>query len=327
MKTSTKTSTRFWFGTLSVVLMGMMAGVVAAGSPDDKSASEIQAVKDYAKSRASGNTVPSIGAPSTKTMKPDMPAPAKTSAVSAQRDRKSIFINGNKIATQIYNYGGIAPGYGVLRGVNNLVWHNLDYIFQFCPLVGGSVPDARDPSKRLHIISDGLWDYPGYREVNPTGDTLWQWQPLPGYADPDQPDMASNPADDDDGDGKPDSWPRTWYNPTLGKYVWPGYLSQDILSADLEVFWAMDDRFNTEFTYYPFPSDSTRKGVGVQVDGRVFQWSNALAENTIFFVYTITNTSEKDLDSVFYGVYGDPDLGGADGGENADDNGFFIPPY
>ena len=87
----------------------------------------------------------------------------------------------------------------------------------------------------------------------------------------------------------------------LGKYVWPGYLSQDVLSADLEVFWAMDDRFNMEFPYYPFPSDSTRRGIGLQVDGRAFQWSNALAENTIFFVYTITNISDKDLDSVFFG--------------------------
>ena len=104
----------------------------------------------------------------------------------------------------------------------------------------------------LHIISDALYDYPALREVNPTGDTLWQWQPLPGYADPDQKAMASNPADDTNGDGKPDSWPRAWYNPATGKYVWPGYLSQDVLSSDLEVFWAMDDRFNTEFQYFPF---------------------------------------------------------------------------
>jgi hypothetical protein len=321
-----KTSTRFWSGALSVVLTGLMAGVVVAGTPDEKTAREIQAVKNYLQSAASGAQVSPAGTPTAQSMKPVLPSPAKTSAVTGQKDRKSIFINGNKIATMIYNYGGISPGYDALRGVNNLVWHNLDYVFQFCPLVGASVPDGRDSSRRLHIISDGLWDYPALREVNPTGDSLWQWQPLPGYADPDQPEMASNPADDDNGDGKPDSWPRTWYNPTLGRYVWPGYLSQDILSADLEVFWAMDDRFNTEFPYFPFPSDSTRKGVGVQVDGRVFQWSNALAENTIFFVYTITNTSEKSLDSVFYGVYGDADLGGGSP-ENTDDNGYFIPPY
>ncbi len=249
----------------------------------------------------------------------------KIGKISAQADRKHYFMNGNKIATEVYNYGGIAPGYGLLRGVNNVVWRNIDYVFQFCPLVGASVPDSRDQSKRIHIISDGLNDYPNYREVSPDG-KLWQWQPLPGYADPNQEYMASNPAQDLDNDGKPDSWPREWYNPTLGKYVWPGYLSQDASNAEQEVFWAMDDRENDEFQYYPFNQDTTRRGIGVQVEGRAFQWSNALAENAIFFVYTITNVSDRDLDTVFFGIYGDPDVGG-ESPFNTNNLGFFIPPY
>ncbi len=310
-----------------LLLVLLAAGRVVADGTDEKTAREHQAVKSYmARTLGTPAYQQTAPAPTDGLSKSRAGALAKDAAVTAQADRKSFFMNGNRIATQLYNYGGIAPGYDALRGVNNLVWRNLDYAFQFCPIVGASVPDARDPSRRIHIISDALWDYPALREVNPTGDTLWQWQPLPGYADPDQPLMASNPADDKDGDGKPDSWPRTWYNPVLGKYVWPGYLSQDAPSADLEVFWSMDDRFNMEFPYYPFPGDSTRRGIGLQVDGRAFQWSNALAENTIFFVYTITNTSEKDLDSVFFGIYGDPDLGGG-APENTDDNGFFIPPY
>ncbi len=245
-----------------------------------------------------------------------------------QKDRKHYFMNGNKIAVELYNYGGIGPGLDAIRGVNNFVWRNLDYVFQFCPIVGASVPDPTSPTGRRRIISDGLMDYtsPLLREVNPTGDTLWQWQPLPGYADPDQPLIASNPAEDNDGDGKPDSWPRSWYNPTLGKYVWPGFLSQNATNADLEIYWAMDDRDNREFNYFPFPGDPSRRGIGVQIDGRAFQWSNALAENTIFFVYSITNVSPKDLDSVFFGIYGDPDMGGGTP-ENKDDHGFFVPPY
>jgi hypothetical protein len=315
-------------GTWVVALMLLFAaGRVMAGGVDEKAAREHQAVKSYMSwMLATPSYQPMAPAAADGLSKSRTATLAKDAAVNAQADRKSFFMNGNRIVTQLYNYGGIAPGYDAIRGVNNFVWRNLDYVFQFCPIVGASVPDARDPSRRVHIISDALWDYPALREVNPTGDTLWQWQPLPGYADPNQSSMASNPAADKNGDGKPDSWPRSWYNPVLGKYVWPGYLSQDAPSADLEVFWAMDDRFNMEFPYYPFPGDSTRKGIGVQVDGRAFQWSNALAENTIFFVYTITNTSEKDLDSVFFGIYGDPDLGGGSP-ENTDDNGFFIPPY
>jgi len=251
--------------------------------------------------------------------------------ITGMKDRKHFFMNGNKISTEIYNYGGIAPGYGLLRNVNNVVWRGVSYVFQFCPFVAASVPSGINPNQRLHIVSDGLWDYPSLREVNPTGDTLWCWQPLPGYADPNQDLMASNPADDKDGDGKPDSWPREWYNPVLGKYVWPGYLAQDATNADLEVFWAMDDRDNSEFPYWPFVNDSTRRGLGVQVDGRALQWSNALAENTIFFVYTIANVSDKDLDSVYFGMYGDPDVGGglpADPGDEVrDDLGYFVAPH
>jgi len=310
-----------------LVIIFTTAISVNAQSIDEKRAREHQAVKDfmmkmiseYPHGNNSGEEIIE------NFIKPD-DGGNFLRKIESYADRKSYFMNGNKISTGIYNYGGIGPGYGLIRGVNNFVWRDLDYVFQFCPIVGAEVVDTMGITR--HIISDGLNDYtsPMLQELNPTGDTLWQWEPLPGYADPDNPNMASNPAPDEDGDGKPDSWPREWYNPTLGKYVWPGFLSQDATNADLEVFWAMDDRDNLEFEYYPF-DDNTRKGLGLQVDGRAFQWSNALAENTIFFVYTITNVSGKDLDSsVFFGIYGDPDLGGGTP-ENKDDNGFFVPPY
>lgn len=46
----------------------------------------------------------------------------KLEKVKGHKDRKYYFMNGNKISTNIYNYGGIAPGYGLLRNVNNVVW-------------------------------------------------------------------------------------------------------------------------------------------------------------------------------------------------------------
>ena len=90
-------------------------------------------------------------------------------------DRKSILMNGNKITVELHNYGGIGPGYGLTRGVSNLIWRNIDYIFQFCPLIGASVPDPSDSSKRIHIISDALNEYPSaLPETSPDGRTLWQ---------------------------------------------------------------------------------------------------------------------------------------------------------
>jgi hypothetical protein len=312
------------FKYLTTVLLFFFVGSIFAQSINEKREKEHAAVKELLSTMQQQKKV-ATGTNGEKYTKP-YDYDNILQKVNAQADRKSYFMNGNKISTEIFNYGGIAPGYGLLRGVNNFVWKDQSYVFQFCPIVGAEVTDTS--GKNIHIISDGLNDYtsPMLQELSPTGDTLWQWQPLPGYADPDQPDMASNPAVDSDGDGKPDSWPRDWYNPTLGKYVWPGYLSQDASNSDLEVFWAMDDRDNAEFNYFPFEDDHTRRGLGVQVDGRAFQWSNALAENTIFCVYSITNVSGKDLDSVFFGIYGDPDLGGGSP-ENKDDNGYFIPPY
>src|SRR4030066_1282300 len=114
--------------------------------------------------------------------------------------RKNYFMNGNRVLSEIYNYGGIAPGYDLLRGVNNGVWRGSSYIFQFCPIIAASVPDKNDPNKRLHIISDGLWDYPALREVDPGDNTfLCTFQPLPGYSDSLSDVMASNPASDKDG--------------------------------------------------------------------------------------------------------------------------------
>lgn len=239
-------------------------------------------------------------------------------------DRKSFFMNGNNVSVEIENYGGIAPGYGGIREITNLIWRDAPYIFQFCPIVGASVLDTA--GIRRHIITDAMNDYDraGLRELDPATGLKWQWQPLPGYADPNQTYIASNPTFDSNRDGKPDSWPRDWYNEKLGQYVWPGYLVQGENNADLEAFWAMDDRDNKEFAYYPFNIDKTRKGLGVQIDGRAFQWSNSLASNAIFFVWSITNVSDKSLDSVMFGIYGDPDVGGAD---NKDDNGLFISPF
>lgn len=315
---------KFKFLTIGLISILALSSISVQAQSIDKTKKnlEYQAVKDYLNSKLQNRVTSQQSATTLK--KEDFQYSNQLFKPSAQEDRKYYFMNGNKISTNVYNYGGIAPGYGLLRNINNVVWRDLGYVFQFCPIVGAEVVDTSGST--IHIISDGLWDYPAQREVSPDGSTLWQWQPLPNYADPNQDHIASNPAEDADGDGKPDSWPRDWYNPTLGEYVWPGFFSQKSTNADLEVFWAMDDRDNAEFDYFPFINDSSRKGLGLQVDGRAFQWSNALAENTIFFVYTITNVSDKNIDSLFFGIYGDPDLGGG-GAENGDDNGLFIPPY
>jgi hypothetical protein len=308
------------FLTLCFLIMNVPSVLAQSETVKQRRLNEHQAVEDllnfkYSKSPVNTNkTVNGI----------DKYSIHKQLKISADSDRKSFFMNGNNVSVEIENYGGIAPGYGGIREITNLIWRDAPYIFQFSPIVGASVMDEN--GKRVRIITDGMNDYdrPGLREIDPATGFKWQWQPLPGYADPNQSNIASNPGFDSDRDGKPDSWPREWYNETFGQYIWPGYLTQGENNADLEVYWAMDDRDNKEFKYYPFNNDRSRQGIGVQIDGRAFQWSNSLAANAIFFVWSITNVSDKNLDSVMFGIYGDPDIGGAD---NKDDNGLFISPY
>ena len=264
-------------------------------------------------------------------------------------ESRSTILNGNKITTEIFNFGSIsAPG----NTITDIVWNGLGYGYEFGPFVGAEVVDEgrRDPQSVpqrdedgnvvtdaqgdtvyvMHIISDGLTSNGG--ELSPDASERWGWHPIP-CAEPVgnfeglqvvNPDSRFIPTSDDrdtDLDGKPDPWPEDWYNPNLERYVWPGALQQGASNADKEALYFMNDYGNREFTYLPFPSDTTRKGLGLEVETRLYQWSNPLAEDAIFLIYKITNKSEKDLDKVVFGMWGDPHVGGPSNWQ--DDLAFF----
>jgi hypothetical protein len=92
--------------------------------------------------------------------------------------------------------------------------------------------------------------------------------------------------------------------------------------ADQESFYAMDDRENDEFEYYPIVGDSLnfpngRRGLGLKVDVRSYQWSARLSEDIFISIYDITNEG-KDLNKCIVGMYVDPDMGGSLSGDDAD---------
>ena len=103
-----------------------------------------------------------------------------------------------------------------------------------------------------------------------------------------------------------------WFNSNLRDYVWPGALGQGATNSDKEALFVMDDRDNFEFDYYPYAGDSTRKGLGLEVEARYYQWSNVEAEDAIFLIYKIRNKSDYDLSDVIFGMWGDPHIGGPD---------------
>ncbi len=250
---------------------------------------------------------------------------------------QTAIMNGNKITTELHNYGSISRPQNT---ITDIVWNGLGYGYEFGPLFGAEVevtsdrhPDTiievdqnGDTTYIAHIISDGLRS--GQQELSTDRTKRWQFLPLVEnedgtieYMTLDSDEIPTNDALDLDFDGKPDSWPESWYNENIKDYVWPGALGQGATNADKEAFFVIDDRDNAEFDYYPFSNDSTRQGLGLEIEHRVYQWVSPLAEDAIFLIYKISNKSEKDLKKVEFGMWGDPHIGGPN--NYADDWAFF----
>ncbi|KAA3609873.1 MAG: hypothetical protein D8M58_08485 [Calditrichaeota bacterium] len=249
--------------------------------------------------------------------------------------RQSAIMNGNKITTEIWNFGSISsPG----NRITDIIWEGLGYGYEFGPFVGSEVPvpkgshhdvqikrdnfgrvvtdDNGDTVWVAHVISDGLKSGP---EISGDLTTRWAWQPLVQSDDGETQFLTLEsqymPTSDDgdtDSDGKPDSWPKEWFDENLRKYVWPGALGLGATNADKETFFVMDDRDNLEFQYFPYPGETDRRGLGLEVEARYYQWSNAEAEDAIFLIYKIQNKGHFDLEKVAFGMWGDPHIGGPD---------------
>jgi hypothetical protein len=240
------------------------------------------------------------------------------------REIRSVIMHGNKITTVVYNYGNIARP-NTLSNVADLVWDRLGYGYEFDPLVAAQVKSEQGDS--IWILDDGMYT-PSQGAYASDGSLKWGWLPKAGFAAPGQPDIAAwSHRSEVGGDltRKPHSWPESWYNTTLGRYVWPAFLGNDATSPDEEVYFVADDFTNAKWKnrYHPFPNDSTKLGLGLDLEVRFFQFNNPLAEDIIFLVYRVTNRSPKTLGKVYFGMFGDPHIGGAN--DFSDDLAFFIP--
>jgi hypothetical protein len=197
-----------------------------------------------------------------------------------------------------------------------------------------------------HQTGSVTWDMEGISEdVGEDG--------LPGTHDTGEGDGKLQPEEDFNRNGKLDismvnasgwfafshkreTWPRVW---PQGSY--PGDIRQtgaedpDVRSgrwngkygayvrADQESYTVMDDRENDEYPYYPFadadsrrPFPNGRRGLGLTVSTRSYQWSSPLAEDILITTYDITNNG-KSLPKAVVGMYVDPDMGGSLEGDDA----------
>ncbi len=246
-----------------------------------------------------------------------------------QSEVKSVYIQGNKIHSIIFNTGAISSP-GVTSNVYDLVWNGLGYGYEFGPLIGARVPKASNPNidsvswvidgfgTAVHTTADG--------DFAPDGITKWGWLPKPGYSAPGQNDVATWGARTSDLRIRPKSWPESWYNPIVGEYVYPSFLGGNSSVPDEEVFYVVDDSTDAEFIkdYQCMPDNPLHGGLGFNLEVRTMQFANPLAEDVIFLVYTAENdVRSKALPKVFFGMFGDPHIGGA--GDYSDDAASFIP--
>ena len=247
--------------------------------------------------------------------------------------KKKGYHNGNKIFTLFYNWGGIGD-WTVNRRQSGLYPYGGDahsYIAEFTPVIAAEVTDARGVVR--HIVSDGLPDY-GHADVSPLG-KRWQFVPLAGYANPNQDYVAMS----DNPSTWPPMWPdkdnpEEWRNPNEvpdGKdndgnglvddlIFWDGQYGKKA-RAPQESYYRMVDYENDEFEYYPDPQDSSKRGLGLEIEVRGYQWSHPAAEDILIWTYWITNNSQYTYQKTVFGMYGDADVG--DDGDQRDDDSWF----
>jgi len=252
----------------------------------------------------------------------------------SRRDyEKKGVMSGNEVGITAFNYG-LLGGVGEIRG-NWPRGSNDFYVGDVLPVVAVEVPvdsdgDGTPDTIARHVLTSRG---PGNRGIpGPPGQSVaWTLEAKPGFAsdrvreDTDEPN--DNIAFSTDPATWPDFWPDepTWLNPGTGRAQWNGYFGRNQFSADLETyFWADDQNFLAPQVRNNFVPDSTRagrNGLGLDLKVRGLQWSQFLAQDAIFWLYEVTNTSTTTYDRVAVGLTVGTAAGGD--GDTQDDLAFF----
>ena len=221
--------------------------------------------------------------------------------------RRSLYMSGNNIETMVGNWGNVAQGQDPIGGI----WPKgtgHDHIFEFTGFVAAEVQDSS--GNKVVIISDGYIDGGGTSgEFDRVTNIEYKYHPLPGYFNEVQgQDEFANSLN-------PVSWPPTWPGKDEtwnGK--WNGFFGLNQFNADQEAMYYIDDAWNNEFPFYPYNDYTDRKGLGIQISTRLFQWAHPLAKDILFYYFDITNVGDfeylLDKNPIYFGGFGDIGPGG-----------------
>ncbi len=252
-------------------------------------------------------------------------SPLHLSKINGRDERRTGIHDGNLVYTRFSNYGNLGSRYEPPK----MEWPKGSgtwYGFEFIMIAGAEVVDANGDT--IHIMSENYTN-PGSFDISPDGTHTYGWEPLPGYFNPGPENIDNYPAMSH----KPETWPQSWPHdypgaPGSRDGLWNGEFGSYV-RADQESYYVMDDRNNDEFEYYPFIGSSEdsadypvgRRGLGLEVKVRGYQWAQVEAEDILIVRYDIRNVSQKDVTRVVFGMYIDPAVGGE--GDSVDDDAFF----
>jgi hypothetical protein len=258
--------------------------------------------------------------------------PAERSSISWERFGEH---SANHIRTRFYNWGMVGDYPVDPLHVNLATFHSVEV-----PKGSGmNYSDGITPFvlARYHAQAPGsppdttTWSYvmeTGYRERQARDGTnrMMRFEPRPGYLQPDPTINVSRfPAMSHDSTTWPRRWPDKVNDPDDPGWSgsWNGYFGKRP-AADQESFTVMDDNFYSTLPFICDSTDITRRGLGMNVQVRGFQWSNPQAGNVIFWHYDIFNESTHNYPDIIFGLYMDSGVGGStvgcDGVAESDDD-------
>jgi hypothetical protein len=262
--------------------------------------------------------------------------PEQRGTISAERLGNH---DANNIRTRFWNFGMVGDYPPNPTQVDLSVFHSMEvpkgsgmnYSDGVTPFVLGRY-HPKFPGQPTDTTT---WSYlmeTGYRErqaFDPLN-RMMRFEPRPGFfqSDP-RINVARSPALSHDPRTWPANWPDKLNDPDDPGWrgSWNGYFGKRP-AADQESFTVMDDNFYVTVPFEADSTDVTRRGFGLRVEVRGFQWSNPQAGNVIFWHYDITNESTTHYPDIVFGLYMDSGVGGSaiscDGtAESDDDNAFF----
>ncbi len=276
-------------------------------------------------------------------------AQSQVDGTQADRTQRRVGIHrGNQVRTVFGNWGVIGQPHD--QGPMAAWRSDGDgYVGDISPMIGAEVYIERKDSDGNPVLDNNgnvIIDTVNHVVVTPAfrpGSAIpgegeegraWTFEPVRGFF---------NPALDEPGKGiamnhQPETWPDYWpdrpdYVDSLGNVVWNGYFGPGDSRADQESYYWISDHNDRELFRDPpagrgFRPDSTRLnrgGLGFDVAIRGMQWSNILAEDNIFWLYDIHNSSTTNYRRTVFGILVGMWVGGGGGvqGEWEDNVSFF----